>query len=262
MLICRHASLDRKARDTMQAVILAGGLGTRLQSLYPDRPKALVPVLGKPFLLRQIEWLQRCGVSDFHVAGGHMSGAIGDWIKTGLPSGVTMTLSREPQPLGTAGGLRFVEPFIASDPFLVLNGDSLLPRLDLKAFADFFQTLEKSAAFFPSIGNFSGGMAIAVTRMSESGRYGTVEFEDDGTITAFREKIQRNEGWVNAGAYLVRKDILRLIEPDKSVSMETDIFPQLTARGLLKAFRAEPPLLDMGTPDGLKTMEDYLRAER
>ena len=91
----------------MQAIILAGGLGTRLRELYPDIPKALVPILGKPFLAWQIEWLRHGGATGIHIAAGHKASAVKDWLKTD-PAGAGVTLSEEPQPLGTAGGRKLV----------------------------------------------------------------------------------------------------------------------------------------------------------
>lgn len=233
----------------MQAVLLAGGLGTRLRSQYPDRPKALVPIAGKPFLEWQMEWLARGGVSDVHIAAGHLAEVLVGWLAGRPESALRITLSAEPAPLGTAGGLRYVEPHLRSDPFLVLNGDSLLPNLD-------FQSLEKTAADFPMIGK--SGAVLAVTCVNEAGRYGTVEFDDAGLVTAFREKARRKAGWINGGVYLMRRAILNSIEPGKNLSIETDIFPELALAGLLGVFRAEPPLLDMGTPEGITAMESFL----
>ena len=230
----------------MQAVILAGGLGTRLRELYPDRPKALVPVNGRPFLAWQAEWLAAGGITDIHLATGHMSGAIVTWAGQNLPGTIRFTASEEPEPLGTGGGLKFVEEHIQSDPFYVLNGDSLLPNADFQSLENDFR--ESSNAW----------ISIAVARIEEAGRYGTVEFDDNARLTAFREKASRSEGWINAGIYLMSKKTLGEIEPGRNLSMETDIFPALAEKGLIRAFKSEGPLLDMGTPDGLRAMEAHL----
>ena len=232
----------------MQAIILAGGLGTRLRELYPDIPKALVPILGKPFLAWQIEWLRHGGATGIHIAAGHKASAVKDWLKTD-PAGAGVTLSEEPQPLGTAGGLRFVEEHLRSDPFLVLNGDSLTPNLD-------FRAMEKTHSDADGILT-----TIAVVRSEESGRYGTVEFDITHHITAFREKSERKAGWINTGVYLMSRKTLALIEADKPVSMETDVFPRMAARRQLLAFQAPSPMLDMGTPEGIRAMESFLSAQ-
>ncbi len=276
----------------MQAIILAGGQGTRLRELHPNTPKALVPIAGKPFLEWQLEWLARGGVTDFHIAAGHLAAQLETWTKH-QPS-FRITVSREPQALGTGGGLKYVEPFIQSDPFYVINGDSLMPNLD-------FQSLEKFHRNFPMIGKnpkiapdgattnsavrshavrrddlapdgattnsaarshaVRRDATIAVSRIESAGRYGTVEFDGNGMITAFREKAGRDAGWINGGVYLMSKGTLEGIPSNTNVSIETDLFPGLAAKGLLAAFRGEPPMLDMGTPDGIRAMEAYLRKE-
>jgi len=258
----------------MQAVILAGGKGTRLQTLYADRPKPLVPVKGKPFLQWQVEWLAEKGIRDVHLAAGHMGKQIEAWAASDPVPGVTITASVEPERLGTGGGVKYAESFIRSDPFLLLNGDSLAPNLD-------FQPLEKLRKKFPIIGKNDekssndwknreksfqslekGCITIAVIKIEQTGRYGTVEFNEDGQITAFLEKTDRKSGWINAGIYLIDQDVLNTIPAGKNLSLETDIFPQLTAAGVLFASKAEAPLLDMGTPEGLATMEAWLESRK
>ncbi len=229
----------------MQAIILAGGKGTRVHAVYPDRPKALIPIAGKPFLQWQIEWLRRFNVSRIHIAAGHMAGHIKIWTQQSHPG---ITISEEPMALGTAGGLKFVEAHIRTDPFLVLNGDSLMPKLD-------FQTLEKSQRQSSNV-----WITMAVTEIQSAGRYGTVDFDRTGKVTAFREKATRDAGWINGGVYLVRRAALAEIEPNRSLSLETDIFPKLAKMERLHAFPVAPPLLDMGTVEGIQAMDSALRS--
>lgn len=229
-----------------QAIILLGGLGTRLSALYPDRPKALVPVAGRPFVEWQLDWLRRGGVTDVHFAAGFKAEFLADWLRN-TPAGRGATLSTEPQPLGTGGALRYCAPQVRSDPFFVLNGDSLSPRLEFAAMLRAF-TRDGHAR-----------VLIAVAPIEEAGRFGTVEFDDARQITAFREKASRSAGWVNAGVYLMNRAALDLIPAGRKVSIEEEIFPALTAAGHLHAFPIQPPMLDMGTPDGLKAMEDFLK---
>lgn len=240
----------------MQAIILLGGKGTRLHALHPDKPKALVPIAGRPFLERQIEWLARGGVTDVHLAAGHLADVLQAWVARKGGDGFRISdfrfrvsLSAEPFPLGTAGGLKFVEPHIRSNPFLVVNGDSLMPNLD-------FQSLEKTHRGFSN-----AWTTIAVAPIEESGRYGTVEFDEQGHITAFREKAERKAGWVNGGVYLMAGRALSLIDPGRHLSIETDLFPRMAARRQLRAFQGPPPLLDMGTPEGIQAMEAWIAAK-
>ena len=280
----------------MQAIILLGGQGTRLRELYPDRPKALVPVSGRPFIDWQIDWLRRGGVTEVHLAAGFMAEQIEAWAAT--QGAVTVT--REPDPLGTGGALKFIEPHIRSNPFLVVNGDTLLPKLDFQRLekqasessndwknrAQNFQRLEKppqstsndclpahdapgsSLPMTSDIEELSldrrqaGKTSIAVTRIEEAGRFGTVEFDADGRVTAFREKADRQAGWINGGVYLMDRRVLDHIPADIPYSLETDLFPALIASDRLFAHRTEPPLLDMGTPEGLAEMERALNGQR
>ncbi len=227
-----------------QAVILLGGQGTRLRALYPDRPKALVLVAGRPFIEWQIAWLRRGGIGAIHCAAGHLAAQIEAWAQ----EQADVTVSREPEPLGTGGALKFVGPYIQSDPFYVVNGDTLLPGLD-------FQRLEKQHQTCSKAWKIS----IAVSRVAAAGRYGTVEFDAAGRITAFLEKAERAAGWINGGIYLLDGLALSALPAARCCSLETECFPSLVADGRLVACPADPPTLDMGTPEGLAEMEHHLQ---
>jgi len=300
----------------MKAVLLIGGKGTRIRTLYADRPKALIPVGKQTILEWQLEWLRRNGITGVHLAAGFMGEKVAEWVgekdkgdtptsagKPGKderhptangqhsasnaqadprsaidhrPSTMPLTVSVEPRPLGTAGGIKFVEPWIDDDRFMVLNGDSLAPMLDFQALEErhalfsnhwknneaLFQPLETLKGLFPTIGKnmtFTSPplMTLAVTRVESAGRYGTVEFDESGRITAFLEKADREQGWINAGVYLMNRSVLALIPSDGPVSIEEEIFPKMAKAGLLEAFPFPPPLLDMGTPEGLAAMEAF-----
>lgn len=243
------------------AVILLGGKGTRIAAQFPDRPKALVPVQGRPFLEWQLDWLKRNGIPRVLLAAGHMADVLADYLATRPPDGLDIALSREPEPLGTGGALKFVEPRLSSDPVLVLNGDSLVPHLECSTlWKKVFHTVENRADFFHAMEkDFPHHGKLFVTPIAEAGRFGTVEFGEDGLVTAFREKAERAAGFVNAGAYLLTRDIIRTIAAQTVVSLETQVFPALIANRRLLALPCPPPLLDMGTPAGLDAMERFLR---
>ena len=187
----------------MQAIILAGGQGTRLREMYPDRPKALVPILNQPFISWQLKWLASAGIHAVHIAAGYMASAIRDWIPSNAPKNMTVTLSEEPSALGTAGGLKHIENHIQTNPFVVVNGDSLLPNLD---WHEFMETHRLSSA----------AVTLAVTEVNEAGRYGTVEFDASNLVTAFLEKTERKSGWINGGLYIMNQETMRHIAPDQS----------------------------------------------
>lgn len=226
-------------------------MGTRIAARFPRLPKALVPVLGRPFLEWQLDWLKANGVSDVLLAAGHMADVLEAHLAARPRDSLSVALSREPQPLGTGGALKFVEPLLSSDPVLVLNGDSLTPNLD-------FSALWKPNGLVSRALESPPPAKIFVAPIEEAGRFGTVEFDADGFVSAFREKADRSAGFVNAGVYLLPRETIAAIPPRKPVSIETEIFPALVAQRRLLAIPAPPPLLDMGTPDGLAAMEAHL----
>ena len=232
----------------MHAIILLGGQGTRMRESFPGLVKALIPVLDKPFIQWQLEQMIAQGVTSVHLAAGYQAEQIDDWTKQQSQFDIPITVISEPEPRGTAGAIKYLEDHITTEPFFVLNGDTLVPHLHFK---DMWQHHQQQ----------SFQATIAITPIDEAGRYGTVEFTDDGCIKAFREKTERKAGHVNAGVYLLHKALLQEIPQDKPQSIEHDIFPMLCENQTLGAFVCDPPLLDMGTPTGLKSMEHYLTQE-
>lgn len=231
-----------------QAVILLGGKGTRLRGLFPDIPKALAPVAGHPFLAWQLDWLFNNKISSALLAAGHLGDKIRDWSRQ-QSFNDRLSVFIESEPLGTGGALKYLENIIGRNQFWTINGDTFLPGLN-------FQKMEEAH-------RQSGALAtIAVTSIENAGRYGAVLFDSKGKISRFEEKMNRGAGWINAGVYLFEPSFLSAISPDKNVSVENEVFPSLAAEGKLFAFQSKPPLLDMGTPEGLKNMEHYLRQNK
>lgn len=237
------------------AVILLGGKGTRLSGLFPDLPKALVPVAGRPFLSWQLEWLFRNNIASVLLAAGYLGDKIREWVRQ-QSFNKRVSVSIEPEPLGTGGALKYLENILGRNPFWTLNGDSLLSKLNFQKMAEAHHK--------------SGALAtMVVTTIEDSGRYGTVLFDKSGKIVKFDEKKSRSRserdktsGWVNGGVYLLTPLILSSVQANKTISLEYDVFPQLAADGKLSVFQCPPPLLDMGTPEGLEKTENYLRREK
>jgi len=238
--------MNTPRQSSPPALILAGGLGTRLRSIHPETPKALVPVAGRPFLAWQLDWLTRASIHRVHLAAGHLGAKITEWLENNSFPDLEITLSVEPEPLGTAGGLAFGfrRSGFDADAVLVLNGDTLLPELD---------PLRLTTAL-----RAATAAVIAVTRIDDARRYGTVEIDHDNAITGFREKGRSGPGYVNGGTYLIKADAILAIPTSHPSSLETDIFPALASRRVLMSFPCPPPLLDMGTPEGLRTMSRFL----
>jgi len=130
--------------------------------------------------------------------------------------------------------------------FFVLNGDSLAPALDFAALLDLHRR------------QVMASLTIGVAQIKKTGRYGTVEFDATNRVSDFLEKTEREQGWINTGVYCMNRMVLASRIPDKNVSLETDVFPDLAKAGQLYAHPVPPPLLDMGTPEGLQEMTDWL----
>ncbi len=253
---------------TAPAIVLCGGRATRLAERWGDRPKALVPVAGRPFIEWQLEWLARGGVRRVHLAAGHLGSMLADWARRWSPSGPAATLagalswSVEPTPLGTGGGARFAAGHVDGDPVFVVNGDSLLPGL-----AD-FQSLENaigraSKAWTPlrtaDVSTDTAGVwaVMGVTQVADAARFGTVELDGE-VVTGFLEKGRASSGWINGGVYLLRRAALEAIPAGQPSSLETDHFPLWAEDRRIAAVRVPPPLHDMGTPAGLAELERAL----
>lgn len=242
------------------AVILLGGKGTRIAAAFPDRPKALVPVLGRPFLKWQLDAISALGVTRVVLAAGHMADRLADWLSTALPprfAALDISLTVEPAPLGTGGALLHALPSLPADAprVLVLNGDTLFPGLTPALFAAILDRADALPA---------DAAHLLVAPVDHPDRYGLVDFSPSTSlVAAFREKAVQSSGYINAGAYLFPLSLLRTLpppSPSAPLSMETGIFPALVAASRLYAHPIPPPLLDMGTPSGLSALSDYLSA--
>ncbi|CCC81641.1 nucleotidyltransferase family protein [Thermoproteus tenax] len=198
----------------MRALILAGGFGKRLAPLTNEVPKPLVPVAGKPILVRQIEWLREQGVTDFVVAVGYLRHKVFEALGDGRKYGVRIFYSVEEEPLGTGGAIKNAAPFLEDDVFLVTNGD-VLTNLRVEPL---LRALEGADA------------AIALVPLRSP--YGVVEIDGEGRVLAFREKPVL-EHYINAGVYAMRREALKDL-PDRG-NIEETLFPRLAERRRLRA---------------------------
>ncbi|HEX6586413.1 MAG TPA: NDP-sugar synthase [Solirubrobacterales bacterium] len=218
----------------MQALILAGGVGTRLRPLTYTIPKPVLPLAGRPHIAYVIDWLVRHGVDDVIVSCGFLAEGMRRALAE-LEPGVEIRYAEEPDARGTAGAIRFAEEMLA-DRFLVLNGD-VLCDLDLTALISQHEQTGARAT-------------IALYPVPDPTGYGLVHRTDDGEITEFLEKPEPEQidtDEINAGAYLLERSVLDEIPPDVAVSIEREVFPRLIGRGLY-GIRLEGYWIDIGTP--------------
>jgi|DewCreStandDraft_4_1066084.scaffolds.fasta_scaffold65607_2 NDP-sugar pyrophosphorylase family protein len=228
--------LLRSSLAGLSVAILAGGRGTRLRSVVADRPKVLADVAGRPFIHYWLDVLERQGCSDIVLCAGYKAEQLRDTLGH-LYGELTLWYSIEEKPLGTGGALRKALPFFQSDPVLVLNGDSFCD-VNLRSFLT--QHLNAGAT-----------ASLVLTRVENASRFGRVEQQPDGRITAFHEKSAApGPAWINAGIYLVRPGLLAKVAANKPVSLERDLLP----RWLPKRVHGCPHdgrFIDIGTPESL-----------
>jgi mannose-1-phosphate guanylyltransferase len=218
----------------MQALILAGGEGTRLRPLTYTVPKPVLPLAGRPHIAYVIDWLSRHGVDDVVVSCGHLAEGLRDALADLV--GPRLRFAEEPDPRGTAGAIRFADELLG-DRFFVLNGDCLCD-LDLGALVERHESANARAT-------------IALYPVADPSAYGLVRRRDDGEILEFLEKPdpdQIDTDEINAGAYLLERSVLDLIPPDQAVSIEREVFPRLVGEGLY-GVRLDGYWIDIGTPD-------------
>jgi mannose-1-phosphate guanylyltransferase len=218
----------------MQALILAGGEGTRLRPLTGNIPKPVVPLAGRPHILYVIDWLRLHGVNDVIVSCAHLAAEVRESLEE-LETGVRMRFVVEPDARGTAGAIKFAEAELG-ERFFVLNGD-MLCDLDLGALLSQHESTGARAT-------------IALYPVEDPSAYGLVHRSDDGEIEEFLEKPspeQIDTDEINAGAYLLERSVLDEIPPDADVSIEREIFPKLVGNGLYGR-RLDGYWLDIGTP--------------
>ncbi len=219
----------------VDAVILAGGLGTRLKSVVGDRPKVLATVQGKPFLDIIVADLVGQGFGRIVLCVSHLREQV--VAHFAHRSEAEFLFSEEETPLGTGGAIRHVARLIGSDPFLVLNGDSLC-RIEYARFLAFHR---KTGAAM--------SMVVAGARGRADG--GTVELATDGRIARFREKSSSQNAartFINAGIYLMRRDLPASWRNTDPFSLERDIFPDLIGGGRCYGYAVDAEVVDIGTP--------------
>ena len=217
----------------MKALILAGGLGTRLRAVVPDMPKPMALLAGKPFLEHQIRFLKGYGISEIVLAVSYMSDKIKSYFGDGRHFGVSILYSDEDSPLGTGGAIKNAEEYLGED-FLVMNGDTYSP-IDLQRFMDSHKK-----------GNYP--FSVCLKETDNTSTYGRVELEGN-RIVRFSEKKEAGRGLINRGIYILNSKIFEYIEKNKKVSLEHEIFPLLADKGFLYGYTDNSYFMDIGLPE-------------
>jgi mannose-1-phosphate guanylyltransferase len=226
----------------MKAVILVGGLGTRLRPLTINTPKAMVPVINTPFLEYVARYLSRHHVRHIVLALSYLPKPIEDHFGDGSRFDIRLDYVLEKTAMGTAGAVKNTERFL-DETFLVLNGD-IFTDLDLTAMLNFHRRKKSKAT-------------IALTPVDDPTSYGLIETAAQGRVSRFLEKPSRDQvttNMINAGTYILEPEVLSHIPPQTNFSFEHQLFPFLLDRGdPVYAFPSSGYWIDIGTP------EKYLR---
>jgi D-glycero-alpha-D-manno-heptose 1-phosphate guanylyltransferase len=222
----------------IEAVILAGGMGTRLHEVVPDLPKPMAPVNGKPFLWYLLKWLTEYPVSKIILSTGYKHESIISYFGNSF-EGIPVKYTIEKEPLGTGGGLVFAAGKASGSDFIVINGDTYFP-IDLNRFC-LFHT------------GHSAFITVALKKMKDFSRYGTIEYTD-GKILQFHEKKFCHDGFINGGIYVMNRNMLMSRHLPEIFSLEKDVLEKSSGTSDLFGMAFNEPFLDIGIP------EEYRRA--
>lgn len=225
----------------MEAIILAGGFGTRLKEIIKEVPKPMALINGRPFLEYQINYLKYFGVKRVIMSVGYKYEFISSHFKNEF-NNIEIDYAIEEEPLGTGGGIQLALNKIKDTQALVVNGDTLF-EVDIVKFFNFFK-------------DNNADMCLALRKLDDVSRYGTVEINQDNEIFAFKEKKQNNkEGYINGGVYILKKNIFEDTSLDEKFSLEKDFFEAYIDKKQMFGYLSDDYFLDIGIP------EDYNKAQ-
>jgi D-glycero-alpha-D-manno-heptose 1-phosphate guanylyltransferase len=222
----------------MEAIILAGGMGSRLREVVADVPKPMAPVGGRPFLFYVLQWLEKYPVDKIIFSTGYKSEIISDFFGDSFNK-IPVEYSVEVKPLGTGGAAKLALQKTTGQNILILNGDTYFP-IDLNRFLSFHASNKNK-------------FSIALKRMKDFSRYGSVECNDNAIIK-FHEKMFVSDGLINGGIYLIDRNFIEWEQFPEVFSLEKDLFEKVASSSVLRCLVFDDMFIDIGIP------EDYARA--
>lgn len=233
----------------MQAVILAGGLGTRLRPLTHDIPKPMVPVAGAPYLEHQLRLLADQSITDIVLLVGYLGEQIEEYFGDGDRLGLSIRYSWETSPQGTGGALRGALDLL-DNQFLVIYGDSYLPI----SYGEVLDTLRGTNAL--------GVLTVYDNRREDTGVVSNVAVGQDGVVLRYDKDASRSPEelrYVEAGVLALRREVVSSIAPGK-ISLEQEVFPKLIGERRLASYVTQQRFYDIGTPDRLRQIEHVFQS--
>lgn len=226
----------------MEAIILAGGLGTRLRSIIQDIPKPMADINGRPFLSYVLENLASKGISRFVLSAGYKCEVIREYFKDEF-KGIPILYSIEEEPLGTGGGIKKSLELCTDENVLILNGDTFFDA-DLSQLAA-VHSQKKS------------DLTMVLRKVENAGRYGNVEFSPEGQLSGFKEKNDSGEaGYINGGIYLINKNIFKTRSFPEKFSFEKDFLEKYYSTINMYVCVSDAYFIDIGIPT------DYEKAKQ
>ena len=225
-----------------EAIVLAGGLGTRLRGHVDGLPKALAPVAGRPFLAHLLDQMEASGIRRVLLATGHLAGQVREAIGARWHS-MAIEHSVEDSPLGTGGAVALAAQKLHGEQAHVLNGDTFL-RFD-------FAGLEQAVHAHQAL------LGVALAQVDDVGRYGAVLVRD-GVVTGFQEKGGQGPGLINAGSYFLGARALAALPRDRAFSFEEEVLLPAARAGQLAAYADTRDFIDIGVPEDLQRAQSLL----
>jgi D-glycero-alpha-D-manno-heptose 1-phosphate guanylyltransferase len=226
------------------AIILAGGLGTRLQSITKGAvPKPMVLVQGYPFLHWQMKYLKSQGIKKVIMAVSHQAEKVQDFFKEQYLS-IPICYSVEKKPLGTGGGIAQAMQMSDDKTMVILNGDTYFPVALKKLYDEHIKS--------------KNDITISIKLMHNFDRYGTVDLTKNNRIIAFNEKKFKEKGYINGGTYIVNKSVFKSFNPQLAFSIEKEIFEQKLNEIKIGAFKSKAKFIDIGIPEEYERIQTMI----